>query len=213
MGCTDHDRAHCPEPRCHVLAVCAAEIPSPMDAPVTEVSPGRRWAQSCGYLEPWQRIDVAAEQIAARLVAWMRWRGERRAGQLQQLSVTCDPPWPPRADEDADWQEFGPGYHHPLDAIMPHAARVTALASKCPNRTCHGPHGQRHHVAIMATGAVVPSVCDHDGINWTAVAILLDRMTEIGLSLDVVHEWRPPSDDRPATLPTSGTLGSSYFGR
>lgn len=209
MRCQEHDRDHCPKPRCHVLAVCLAEVPTACDR--DSAASLAVWSRQYGYV--WRppnrctyvdtRVKVA-DQIATRLVAWMRWRGScTRCGEPGFYVAMDDRP----RDEPWGWlcgcpEYKRPYWHHPLDALSPHDERVKALASECPNPTCTPSRliRGRLHVNIEATrdngGYPVPAPCDHDGINWATVAVLIDRMTELGISLDVVHEWRAP-DDKP----------------
>lgn len=193
MRCTDHDRDHCPEPRCHVLALCAAEIPDRhSQSPRIYTPDASAWIVAHGY----DGGGFAYKAIAARLVAWMRWQGERRSGQVYVLAMTCDVPWPPRPEEDEDWREFGPGFYHPLDALSPHHERVEALASECPNPTCTPSQFVRGrlHVDIDATrdndGYPVPAPCEHDGTNWPTVLVYLDWLMSQGWSWNEVHAWR-----------------------
>lgn len=213
MRCMEHDREHCPEPRCHVLVVCVADIPTRLGFLLSPVAWLRRHGYPIGRFVSALTIADFAEHIATRLVAWMRaqWT-ERKPGPLRTL-VEGDIP-------EGVWAEYGPGHFHPLDAVMSHADRVAALhlvATGCPDHgtalgvfvagseyNLLGPKDSRWvpWQAVKNKRVLRQQGQYHDcgcrvaiGINWATVAVLLDSMQELGIELGVVHEWRPRRTD------------------
>lgn len=174
MTCAEHNRAHCLEPRCHVRAVCWASVPGFEGLSYPNTWSAWAWLQRHGYhTSRWK----GSADMADRLVAWIRWPG----------ALYYDPDRSPRADTE-----------HPLDAVLPYEDRVAALASECPHRWCRNGRHPRPvsstittHTALTLDVEDIVTPCEHDGINWHTVAVLLDAMRDLGIGLDVVHEWRP----------------------
>lgn len=182
MTCAEHNRAHCPEPRCHVLAVCRASL---HDERRAHIESGQRgvWLEEHGYLawegEQWVATLPSEKAVAARLVAWMRSRWTtRRPGPLRILVDGAVP--------EGVWAEFGPGHYHALDEVLPYAERVKALTGPCDHKLGKMPiHEIRRHLGSPECG-----------VNWATVAVLLDAMQDMDIGLDVVHEWRPSEKTR-----------------
>jgi len=214
MRCTAHDRDPCSEPRCHVLAVCLAEVPA-FNAVGSLQAFTRRGNYSLGIrfmgggasTHPRRAI---AEQVAGRLVAWMRGDGSLPCEACEGTGVrayhgsgSC---------ERCRGSGRAPG-QHPLDAVMAYADRVAALElvlNQCPKHETElgvfsagssgnlfGPREDRWHPWRSVKNARVlreRGEYQHCGcrlavdVNWATVAALLDRMEEHGIGLDVVHE-------------------------
>lgn len=188
MKCTEHNRTHCPEPHCYVMSVCAAELPYFHTQNVQEILESVGWLRKYRYIprdEIWLddarwRAEWAAtcisrvRLVADRLVSWMRWRGERKAGPICLLPQNTK--WARFIDGDISsyfWARSGPGHWHPLDVWVSYEERMSALM----------PAWQRaEHV-------------QHDGVNWETVAKYLTWLEEsgrkVGWAWEQVHQWRP----------------------
>lgn len=92
------------------------------------------WLRARGYgsdarteLDCWHEI---AEQIADRLVAWMRWRGKRRFGPTAPWfvaigdSILDDDHW---GDVSLSGLPVGPGFYHLLDPVASYSDRIAVI--------------------------------------------------------------------------------------
>jgi hypothetical protein len=187
------------------LALCAAQIGkamAPRDdaARAKDVGIDDAVAEHQGWLLAFQyEVDPAfpdhdsqsyrrehAEYVAARLVAWVRWKGA--CSECGYADPACDC-WHGR--------RFAPELHHKLNALASWDERVRlSRCERCASArriTMSNVDLSGSRLATNAARRQQEHFARCDGINWDYLAVICDVLTESRLACwDDVHRWREP---------------------